>query len=461
MDREIASTIEITKPITSTMNLKNLIKFILRSAFGVLMFLIPIPQGESFTTCISFVTGFLEELLGGSLNYIIMGLLILSAIMSTIDYIFKPDFIRKNENMKKAFSTSLLYVISKIIGAVIVVMVVLNVGPEMIRSADTGKTMVSLCGTLLCIVFSLSFILPFLTDCGIMEFFGVICKPAVRVLFKVPGRASIDLVASWFGASNAAVILTREQYMKGFYTKREAGYIMTNFSLVSIPFCLLVAETLGIAHLFPAFYLSICIVGILLAVIICRIPPISTIPNTYKESVGQQLNETIPQDKGLLQYALELSCERASTFTAKAVGVGGMHVVIGMLFDLIPIVVAWGTISLIVVNFTPIFNWIAYPMGVYMNLLGIEDAFAVAPATLVGFADMFIPALLLSGCEIVKTKFIVGALSLVQIIYLTEVGVIIMKSEVPLNLWKLFILFIERTLIALPMLVVLAHLFIK
>ena len=51
--------------------------------------------------------------------------------------------------------------------------------------------------------------------------------------FHVPGRASVDLIASWFGAANAAVILTREQYMKGFYTKREAGYIMTNFSLVS------------------------------------------------------------------------------------------------------------------------------------------------------------------------------------------------------------------------------------
>lgn len=91
--------------------------------------------------------------------------------------------------------------------------------------------------------------MPFLTDCGIMEFLGVIARPVVRPLFHVPGRASIDLIASWFGASNAAVILTREQYMKGFYTRREAGYIMTNFSLVSIPFCLMVADTMGISNI--------------------------------------------------------------------------------------------------------------------------------------------------------------------------------------------------------------------
>ncbi len=449
------------KQQVSTIDIKNLLKFILCSSFGVAMFLTPVPNGESFTTLISYVTDFLIALLGGSLKYIIMCLLIFSAIMSTIDYIFKPDFIRKSENMKKAFSTSLLYVISKIIGALIVIMVVFNIGPEVIRSADTGQMMISLCGTLLCIVFGLSFILPFLTDCGIMEFFGVILKPIVRPLFKVPGRASIDLVASWFGASNAAVILTREQYMKGFYTKREAGYIMTNFSLVSIPFCLLVAETLGISHLFPAFYLTVCIVGILLAILSCRMPPISRIPDTYKEQVGKQLNEEIPDGKGVFKHAIELSCERASKFTLKAIGTGGMHVVIGMLFDLIPIVVAWGTIGLIVVNFTPIFDWISYPMGAYMNLLGIEGAFEVAPATLVGFADMFIPALLLSGFEIVKTKFIVGALSLVQIIYLTEVGVIIMKSEIPLNLWKLFVIFIQRTIIALPIIVLLANVLVK
>ena len=49
------------------------------------------------------------------------------------------------------------------------------------------------------------------------------------------------------------------------------------------------------------------------------------------------------------------------------------------------------------------------------------------------FTDMFIPALLAVGLTSVKTKFVIGVLSLVQIIYLTEVGTIIIKSEIPLN----------------------------
>ena len=441
-------------------NAKNLLKFILGSAFGIAMFLVPIPQGESFTTLLDYLKNFLKSLFGSSLPYILLVIVVGSAILTVYDYICKPDWIRKNHYLSKAFSTTPLYLVSKVIGAIVIAMVVLGKGPEFILSADTGASMVSLSGTLFCIVLGFSFILPFLTDCGIMEFLGVLLRPVVRPLFHVPGRASVDLMASWFGASNAAVILTREQYMKGFYTRREAGYIMTNFSLVSIPFCLLVADTVGIANLFPAFYLCICVVGIILAVIIARIPPIRTIPDTYQEQAGKQLHEEVPQEKGILNYALEISCKRAEGFNAKGVLASGMEVVMGMVFDLIPIVIAWGTIALVIATYTPVFNWISYPMGLYMKLFGVKEAFAAAPATLVGFTDMFIPALLLGSISAVKTKFIVGVLSLVQIIYLTEVGTIIIKSEIPLNLWKLFVIFMERTLIAIPLIVLFANLFL-
>ena len=442
----------------TSVNTKNLLKFILYSAFGVLMFLVPIPYGDSFTTMLEFCKNGLKSLFGGSLSYIMCALVVIGSGMSVYDYFFKPAWIRNNHYFSKAFSTTPFYLVSKVLGAVVAVMVVFGFGPEFITSIDTGATMVDLCCTLVCIVLSFSFLLPFLTDCGIMEFLGVLLKPVVRPLFRVPGRASVDLIASWFGASNAAVILTREQYMKGFYTKREAGYIMTNFSLVSIPFCLLIADTIGIANLFPAFYLCICIVGVALAVIIARIPPITTIPDTYQEQVGQQINEDVPSEKGLIAHATELSCKRAESFSVKTVVSGGLEVVMGMLFDLIPIVLSWGTLALIIATYTPVFDIISYPMGMYLNLLGVEEAFAVAPATLVGFTDMFIPALLIGGVESIKTKFIIGVLSLVQIIYLTEVGAIIIKSEIPLNLWKLFVLFLERTIIAIPIIVLFANL---
>lgn len=180
----------------SSVNTKNMLKFILCSAFGILMFLVPIPQGESFTTLLDFLKTGLKNLFGGSLDYILLVLLIVSAVISLIDYIAKPEFIRKNHYLKRAFSTTPFYLVSKILGAVFGCMVVFHVGPEVVTSVDTGVTMIDLCKTLFCIVLAFSFIMPFLTDCGIMEFLGVLAKPVVRPLFHVPGRASVDLIAS-------------------------------------------------------------------------------------------------------------------------------------------------------------------------------------------------------------------------------------------------------------------------
>ena len=107
------------------------------------MFLVPIPQGESFTTLLNFLKSWIKGLFGGSLSYIIVVILIVSAIMSTYDYFAKPEWIRKNHYLTRAFTTTPLYLVSKIIGAVFAVMVVFNIGPEVIISADTGATIVT------------------------------------------------------------------------------------------------------------------------------------------------------------------------------------------------------------------------------------------------------------------------------------------------------------------------------
>ena len=438
--------------------IKNVFKFIGYSLIGIIMFLVPITVGDSFNTLIGIVSDWLKTVAAPILPECIVLFMLITAILSLVDYIKKPSWIRNNENLKKLFSSSLTYVITKCAAAIIVLLVYFEVGPQVVRSGDTGGTMMGLGITLLAITVPLSFILPFLTDCGIMEFLGVLSKPVVRKLFKVPGRASVDLITSWFGAANAAIIVSREQYMKGYYTARETAIIMTNFSLVSIPFCLVVASTIGVDHLFPAFYGITCVVGILLALIMPRVSPLAGLPDTYYEEVGKQINEEVPSGTNVLAHAIEEACKRAEAFKIGSIFESGKDIIGGIVFNLIPTVIAWGTLALIVVEHTPILKWLSYPMGLYLQIFGLANAFDAAPATIAGFADMFIPALLLVNVESIETRFVVGILSLVQIIYMTEVGAIIVQSKVPLDIKKLGIIFIQRTIIAVPIIVLLSKL---
>lgn len=432
-------------------SMAGIMKFAFFSVIGVFLFLVPVPYQKSFNIPVGILIDLVKNILKDSLLFIATGLIVGNALISCYVSIFKPKkFI--SENFKALFVASPLYLGSRIIGGIFAIMVFFNIGPAFIISKATGGTMLDLCKTLIAIGVVVSYLMPLLTDFGVMEFTGVLIRGLVKPLFTCPGRSAVDLITSWLGAAPAAVLLTKKQYDTGYYSAREAAVIMTNFSLVSVPFCYIVASILKIEEMFVPFYLITTAVGFVLAMIMPRIAPLSRIKDEYNPETGKLVNEELPKDQKKFDFALSQAVERAKRQDFKAVINEGNKMFLSIMTSLLPIVLAWGTLALIVVEYTKVFSYIAYPMAYYLNILGIDEAFKVAPATLVGFVDMFIPALMLAASTSVKTKFIIGALSLVQIIYITEVGTIIIQSKVPLNFKHLLILFLERTVIALPLL---------
>ncbi|MBQ3201727.1 MAG: YjiH family protein [Clostridia bacterium] len=432
---------------------KSLWTFIIGSLLGFVLFLLPVKGAESITV----VTGLLSDWLSGTFYDVIMyfsvGALCIVSVLTLIGTLFKPDFITKNAKFSEWFITSPLYLVSRVLGTVVLLMCVFGFGPEFITSPATGGSMVGIAVPLIATVLAVAFFMPLLTDFGLMEIVGVATRKIVRPLFKVPGRSAIDLLSSWFGAANTAVLLTRGQYKKGYYTMREAASIMTNFSLVNIPFCLIVAQTTEMQQYFVPMYLMVCLIGIILAIVVVRIPPLTLIPNEYAPGVEKQEDEMIPEGMKPMQYAVKIASERASKNTLKGVLKDGAMMMLDVVITTIPVVYAWGTIATILVEYTPIFTWISYPFKLYLDLFGVAEAAVAAPATIVGFIDMFIPAILAGAIENLETRFIITALSLVQIIFLTEVGVLSMQSKVKLNFGNLFLIFLERTIIAIPLLV--------
>ena len=68
------------------------------------------------------------------------------------------------------------------------------------------------------------------------------------------------------------------------------------------------------------------------------------------------------------------------------------------------------------------------------------------------------PAITASGITSDKTSFVLAGLSVCQLIFMSEVGVVILRSSLPLKLRDLAIIFLIRTLISLPVLILGAHL---
>ena len=192
--------------------------------------------------------------------------------------------------------------------------------------------------------------------------------------------------------------------------------------------------------------------------ILPRIYPLSKKSDDYCPNTKIRINEEVPTGKKIHEWAVEKGIERAS-LAPPVTGLikSGIKTVVDVYFSLMPIVLFLGTCSLIVAEYTPLFSLISKPLVPIFNLMQVPDAGLAASSTLVGFADMFLPAIFVKGSEYEITRFIVGALSFTQLIYMTETGAIILRSKIPVNFLDLFIVFLERTLITLPIIVIIAQ----
>lgn len=128
-----------------------------------------------------------------------------------------------------------------------------------------------------------------------------------------------------------------------------------------------------------------------------------------------------------------------------------------MWFGTLPVILAMGTTALIIAEFTPIFTWIGAPFIPLYKLLQIPNAVEASKTVIVGFADMFLPSVMASTIESDITRFVVAATSVTQLIYMSEIGSIIMGSKIPVSLLNLFIIFLERTIVTLPIIAIIAH----
>ncbi|GAB3056624.1 YjiH family protein [Salinicoccus sesuvii] len=431
------------------------------SIIALLLFIVPVHFNGQWTIVLGifadYILGNYDTLIPAILA-VIMAVFLIVTIYGTL---INRNAFTSSQKLKDIFVLDWLWFTLRVFGTVFAGMVVLGLGPEAITSDATGGTMMySLVPILATWLLLAAFLMPLLMNFGLMEFIGTFLEPVIRPLYKVPGRSSIDALASWMGSSPVGVMITTQQYEKGFYTKREAMNIATNFSVLSIPFSLVIASFIGIEEYFLQFYMTMAIACILTALVMVRIPPLSKKEDTYYEVTGKQIDDRDIEDT-MFKTATTRAYRRAEqSDSPKGIVKDGTLNVVDIYGGLIPVVIAIGTLALIVAEYTPVFTYLSYPTQLILELINVPEASAAAPAFIIGVTDMFLPSVIGSGLDSMFTKFLIATMSLVQIIYFSEVGALLLKSKIPVSVWELLAIFILRTIISFPIIYVLALLFV-
>lgn len=421
----------------------------------------PINYQGTITIPFAVLAKGLQVLLGNSITAIVTGIVLFTAMISIFNQFLKIQLIEDNAFLRNLFSVSPIWLVLRLLGAVFIVLTFFSIGPEAIYSAHTGAVILhELLPVLLCVFIFAGLLLPLLLNFGLLELFGTLLTRVMRPVFNLPGRSAVDCMTSWLGDGSVAILLTSKQYELRFYTQREAAVIGTTFSAVSITFSLVVITQVRLAHLFIPFYLTVCAAGIAAAIIVPKLPPLCWKKDKYIDETGQSAaQELTPEGYTVFSWAMEQALNKAANAPGfKETFTDGFKNVLHMLFAVIPVVMAVGTIALVIAQYTPVFEYLGYPFIPFLELLHIPEATAASKTIVVGFADIFIPAILAASIESEMTRFIIAAMSVSQLIYMSEVGALLLGSKIPVNFIELFVIFILRTLVVLPVIAGIAHL---
>lgn len=440
--------------------LTTILKFIVPSLVGLLLFMTPIQYDNVLTIPIAVISKGLQMLLGSSLTLMVTIVVLITAVLSLWAKVFNPVFLQKHPFFHGLLNVNLMWLIVRILGAIFITLTYWQIGPDMISSGSTGAMVLNdLLPILFCVFIFAGLLLPLLLNFGLLELFGTLLTKIMRPVFNLPGRSAIDCIASWLGDGSVGILMTSKQYESGFYTQREAAIIGTTFSAVSITFSLVVISQVGLEYLFLPFYAAVCLAGIVAAIIVPKLPPLCWKKDIYIDGTPRQASdEKVPHGHHIFSWAWHQALTRADESNGiKHTLKDGMKNVLDMVFGVIPVVMAIGTIALIVAEYTPIFEYLGMPFIPLLELLQVPQAELASTTIVVGFADMFIPSILAAPIESDMTRFIIAAMSVTQLIYMSEVGALLLGSKIPVHIGELFMIFILRTLVTLPVIAGVAH----
>lgn len=366
--------------------------------------------------------------------------------------------IRKSWRKSKM---ALTMAILNIIGFLFTLMSIFKIGPELITQDSMGPyVLYKVVIPVISIVPIGAIFLSFLVSYGLMEFIGRLMEPVMRPVFRTPGRSAIDAVASFVGSYSLALLVTNRVYRENKYTTKEAAIIATGFSTVSATFMIITLNTLQLMEYWNLYFWVCLFVTFVATAITARIYPLSKIPDTYFQENAEEENRKNTKEKtgNILKEAWEIGL---SNFEAsKSIlenTISNLRDGIKLALNIGATIMSVGVISLVLAQYTKVFDLFGYLFYPFTLLLRVSDPFLVAKSATITIADMYVPAIISTGANS-ETRFVIAVLCISEILFFSASIPCILATDIPIKMKDLIIIWFERVMISLILVVPLAKL---
>ncbi|TCT20910.1 nucleoside recognition membrane protein YjiH [Melghiribacillus thermohalophilus] len=413
---------------------ESILKLVVFSAIGIFMFFIPISVGGTSSIPLDHVVSWVRSTFPSLVPIYALIVIVLGALY---------PFVTKTWNKNKV---EMVFSFLKVLGVFAAMLIYFEAGPEWLLAPDIGPflfdKLVIPVGILVPIG---SVFLAFIVGYGLLELVGILLKPVMRPIWKTPGRSAIDAVASFAGSYSIGLLITNRVYKEGKYSVKEAMIIATGFSTVSATFMIVVAKTLGFMEIWNAFFWTTLLVTFIVTAITVRIWPLSKEREDY---FHQPVKEPEPEGN-MIKSAWNEGIKAAGNSPSLGQNIWeNLRDGFVMTMSILPSIMSVGLIGLLLATYTPTFDIIGYLFYPFTLLLQIPEPMLAAKAAAVEIAEMFLPALLVAEAPLV-TKFVTGVVSISSVLFFSASIPCILSTDIPVSIPKLFVIWIERTILTL------------
>ncbi|MBS9775771.1 MAG: YjiH family protein [Fusobacterium sp.] len=421
---------------------KGITRFLFFSIFGIFMFFFTVKIGAIKTIPIDHIV---KRILKIPHFKPVYGLAII--FIGTLLPFYKKTWNKTRLNLVFSFFN--------ILGLIFTIMSMFNIGPEIITQKSMGPFVLNVVVIPVVLIVPIgSIFLSFIISYGLMESIGTIMEPIMRPIFKTPGRSAIDAVASFVGSYSLALLVTNRVYKENKYTKKEAAIIATGFSTVSATFMIITLNTLGLMEYWNQYFWICLLVTFAATAITARIYPLSKMSDGYyleNVKVEKEIEKISFTER--LKKAWEVGIDNAMTSEPVLKNVvSNLKDGIILALNIGSTIMSIGIISLLLAQYTNIFDVLAYIFLPLTKLLHVSEPMLLAKASTITLADMYVPAIISTKATF-ETRYIIAVLCISELLFFSASIPCILATEIPVKIRDIIILWFERVVISLILVV--------
>lgn len=428
---------------------KSAVKFLAYTLFGIFVFFVKIPINGTTSIPIDHLINLMKYLLTPYYTYIIFAL----SFFSTIYRLVKK---------KLKTPTDIIIYIFATIGCIMSFCIMLNIGPAFLFADGVGLSAIVATGNILCAIFLASLFVPFLTDFGGVDAFGVLFRPIMRKVFKTPGTSAVIGVSAFLGNYSIGHVMARKMYDEGKFTEQEAVIVATGFSTCSIGLMINLANMLDLMQYWNIYVLCVAFVNFAITAIITRIPPISRHKTEYKPGVEPQPEQPAPVSNMLRQFwavGVDRASKAPNLFTCIARILKSVTPIICEVTGSCTFFVITGTV---IVAHSHVFQYLGMLFFPFLKLIGIPaaDMRVVQEGLGIIIMEPVLAGVIGTGKGLgITSTLVLGIVAYTSQFFFSGFVTSLRSAKIDIPIWEMLVMWVERVIVGILLVGCIALLF--